>query len=440
MTNNGFTEPGKNKVSDKALKRLVRVWMLVGVAILVVAFVYLAGILSNAIGVIIWSIVFVFILRNFVDKLDERGVNRTAGTLLAFLTLFVIVGLLVLIAFSPVFGIRDQFVELMASIPTIVKDFQTWATDMYSKYADILQSEELQNWVSGSLSSFGTWLQSLASSSASGIIGVGTSLANTFMCIGFGLVIAFWMLIELPNLHREALRIVGPDYHDDVEVVTITATRIMGGYLRATIIQCALIGVLCGILFTILGIPSSAAIAVITGLLNVIPIVGPWLGGLLAFVVGVPSSAITAVIALVGTIVLQQLVYTFVSPKLMGESVDIHPALTFIALMAGSGIGTALAGLSGALVGALLSIPLVAMFKALFVYYFEKKTGRRIVAEDGVFFKGATDDGDEVNPIADATAPIPAVNPGNTGAFPNLSGVLPKIEVGDDEDTPAHKK
>ena len=249
------------------------------------------------------------------------------------------------------------------------------------------------------------------------------------------------MLIELPNLHREVLRLAGPNHHDDVEVFTVTATRIMGGYLRATIVQCALIGVLCGILFTILGIPSAAAIAVITGLLNIIPIVGPWLGGALAFIVGVPSSPITAVIALLGTIVLQQLVYTFVSPKLMGDSVDIHPALTFIALMAGSGIGTAMAGLTGALVGALLSIPLVAMCKALFVYYFEKKTGRRIVAEDGVFFKGATGD-DEVNPIADATAPMPAVNPGSTGAFPNLSGVLPKIDLDGDDDgkPPAHGK
>ena len=137
---------------------------------------------------------------------------------------------------------------------------------------------------------------------------------------------------------------------------------------------------------------------------------------------------------------LQQIVYTFVSPKLMGDSVDIHPALTFIALLAGSGIGTAMGGLTGALVGALLSIPLVAMGKAIFVYYFEKKTGRRIVAEDGVFFKGATHESGEANPIADATAPMPAVSSGKTGAFPSLTGKLPKIELDDSHDKPAHKK
>ena len=145
------------------------------------------------------------------------------------------------------------------------------------------------------------------------------------------------------------------------------------------------------------------------------------------------------IISLVGTIVIQQVIYTFVSPKLMGESVDIHPALTFIALMAGSGIGTAMSGLTGALVGALLSIPLVAMCKSIFVYYFEKKTGRRIVAEDGVFFKGAaSEEGKPVDPIADATSPMPAVSSGNTDKLIGLSGMIPKIDP--DDDHPAHKK
>ena len=440
MTSSEQSESGKKQLSDKALRRLVRIWTWVGIVLLGAVVVYLSGLVSNAIGTIVWSIVFVFILRGPVNWLDEHGVNRTIGTLLSYVLLIAIIGLLLLVIFSPMFGIRDQFVNLMNSLPTIVSDFQTWASEFYSKYADVLQSEEVRNWLTNTLHSFGTWLQSFATTSATGVIDVGAALGNIIMCIGFALVIAFWMLIELPNLGREARRIISPKYQEDADMIHLTVTRVVGGYLKATIVQCALIGVLCGALFAVLGIPSAGAIAVITGLLNIIPIVGPWLGGALAFIVGVPSSAATAVIALVGTIILQQIVYTFVSPKLMGDSVDIHPALTFIALLAGSGIGTAMGGLTGALVGALLSIPLVAMGKAIFVYYFEKKTGRRIVAEDGVFFKGATPDDDEANPIADATAPMPAVSPSSTGTFPSLTGRLPKIDLDENDNHPSHKK
>ena len=441
MANSEQPESTKRKISDKALRRLVLVWTWVGIVLLGAVVVYLSGIVANAVSVIVWTIVFVFILRGPVNWLDKHGVNRTVGTLVSFILLIAVLALLLFVIFSPIFGIRNQFAELMNSLPTIVSDFQNWASELYAKYADVLQSEEVRNWLSGALSSFGTWLQGFASTSASSIIDAGSALANIVMCIGFALVISFWMLIELPNLGREVRRLVSPHLHEDLDMIHLTVTRVMGGYLKATILQCFIIGALCALLFTVLGIPSPGAIAVITGLLNIIPIVGPWLGGALAFIVGVPSSAVTGVLALLGTIILQQVVYTFVSPKLMGDSVDIHPALTFIALMAGAGIGTAMGGLVGALVGALLSIPLVAMCKAIFVYYFEKRTGRRIVAEDGVFFKGVASEGGEVNPIADATAPMPAVNPGTTGAFPSLTGRLPKIELdNDDKNKPAHKR
>ena len=64
-------------------------------------------------------------------------------------------------------------------------------------------------------------------------------------------------------------------------------------------------------------------------------------------------------------------------------------------------------GLVGSLVGMLASIPAVAVMKSVFVYYFEKRTGRRIVSPDGVFFKGAPSAGDGIDPMADATSPHP---------------------------------
>ena len=151
-----------------------------------------------------------------------------------------------------------------------------------------------------------------------------------------------------------------------------------------------------------MGIPSAAALGVITGLLNIIPVIGPWLGGGLAAIVGVFVSPLVALIALIYTIVVQQVVYTFVSPKIMGNSVDIHPALVILALMIGSALGLAMSGMVGSIVGMLASIPAVAFIKSLFVYYFEKSTGRVIVAPDGVVFKG-NPAGSEVNPVADAT-------------------------------------
>jgi hypothetical protein len=76
----------------------------------------------------------------------------------------------------------------------------------------------------------------------------------------------------------------------------------------------------------------------------------------------------------------------------MSSSVDIHPALTLVAMMVGSALGGAMNGLSGSLVGMLFAIPAVAVIKACFAYYFERATGRKVVSPEGVFFKGSTEE------------------------------------------------
>ena len=431
------SNPEAETKESKARYRLTLVWMWVGIVILCGVGVYLSGILSNAIGIIIWTVVFVFILRGPVNWLDEHGVNRTIGTILSYVLFVALLTLLIFVIFSPTFGINAQFEELAKSLPGYIQAFESWAMSLYEQYADVLQNDSIRQWISDAASSIGGFVQSFASTTASGLVAAGGAVANIILCIGFALVIAFWMLIELPNLGREMHRIIGENRRADADMIHLTITRVMGGYLKATLIQCAIIGVLCGVMYWVLGVPSPAALGVITGLLNIIPIVGPWLGGALAFVASVVTSPVVGIVSLVGTIVIQQLIYTFVSPKLMGDSVDIHPALTFIALMAGSGIGTAMGGLIGALVGALLSIPLVAIIKSFFVYFFEKKTGRQIVAEDGVFFRGTTAAEGELDPVADATGPASADAPSVTGRIRGLTDKLPKL---DDLDEPAHRR
>lgn len=408
-----MSDVAQNKQSDrtdKARRRFLNVWTIVGAIALTWVVVQLLSILSVPVAIVIWTTIIVFVLRGTVNKLEEIGINRTVGTAIGYVIMFAVLALVAFLLFSPGVGMNTQFANLIENVPVYVQGISDWANDMYARYAYMLEDESVRAFVSDVQASAMDWAGDFAKNSASGAIAFGTGLANAFMAIGFALVVAFWILMQLPQLGRECKRLVGDAHAEDLEMLHITFTRVMGGYIKGTLLQCAIIGVACGILFAVLGIPNSMALGGITGILNIIPIIGPWLGGGLAAIVGIFVSPLVAAIAILGTIVIQQFVYTFISPKIMSDSVDIHPALTLIALMAGSALGGAMGGLPGSLVGMLASIPAVAVAKSVFVYYFEKRTGRRLVSKDGVFFLGtpsSSEDGDAPNPIADATSPHP---------------------------------
>lgn len=380
----------QDKTRDgKAKYRFLTVWTVVGGILLAGVVLYLLNILSVPIGIIIWSTIIVFCLRGPVNKLEKHGINRMVGSTIAYVGMFIILALVGLLLFSPAFGLGGQFSSLINSIPGYIAAISDWGNAFYERYADIFQNETVKNWMNEALSALATWASSLARDSASGVVAVGTGVVNTFMAIGFALVVAFWILMDLPALGRECRRLFGEKRKEVMDMLHVTFTRIMGGYIKGTLLQCAIIGIGCAVLFGVIGVPNYAALGGIAGLLNIVPIVGPWLGGALAAVVGVFIGPWVAVAALVGTIVIQQIIYTFVSPKIMADSVDVHPALTMLALLAGSAIGGTMSGFVGAILGMLASIPAVAVAKAIFVYYFEKRTGRQILTEDGVFFKGA---------------------------------------------------
>lgn len=388
----------------KAQRICFIVWAIIGCCVLTGVLIYLMQILAIPVSITIWTLVFVFCLRGIVNELEEHHINRALGTTISYIIMFLVLGIIAFLMFSPVFGLNNQFADIISNIPMYTEAIRSWTDGLYQNYGHWLDNDTIRNFMTTAEKSITDWSSSLATGAANAVMGFGTTVANSVMAIGFALVIAFWILLELPAIGAETRRVISPKFADSAEFLHITFTRIMGGYLKGTLLQCFIIGLGCGVLFAIVRIPNAPALGVITGIMNIIPIIGPWIGGAFAAISAIFVSPLTAFIALVGTIIIQQFVYTFVSPKIMQSSVDVHPALTLMAMMVGSAVGGAMSGILGSLVGMLFSIPAVAVIRSCFIFYFEKRTGRKIVSDDGVLFKGHTTDSEYVNPLLDATS------------------------------------
>ena len=193
-------------------------------------------------------------------------------------------------------------------------------------------------------------------------------------------VVSFWLAKDFPRIEHELSTIAGPRVGNDYRIVTSVFGRSLGGYLKGLLITSSCTGHIAGVGYWILGVPYSGLLGLTTAVLNVIPYIGPWVGGGLAFIVGLTVGWGPAILSIVITVCAQQFTDSFVSPKVMQSAVSLHPALVIIALVAGGSIG--------GIAGMILAVPLTAAVKGVFVYYFEKKTGRQLVSKDGAIFKG----------------------------------------------------
>lgn len=387
--------------------RALTIWSIIGIGVIIYMLGVVLRVLAVPLGIVIWTTIVVFLLGWQVDALEKRGFSRLAGTSIAYAGFLAILAVIGSFLFSPFFKVSDQFKNLISGAPDYVAQVGAWFNDMYARYADIAQNPTVAQMLDDFQSSATAFVQDFASNSVLSLFEAGSVTASMLISFGFGLVVAFWLLLEWPGIEREARRLFAGKHYEDFHFFGVTMSRAVGGFIRATLVQCSLIAFACIIVFTVVGVPNPIALSLLVGVVNVIPVAGPWIAAVIVVLSLVFSDALLALIAVIALTIIQRVVYTFVSPKIMGDSVDVHPALVILAMMIGYAVGVHVAGFPGSLVGMLLSIPLAAVAKSTFVYYFEKRTGRALVAEDGVMFKGVPAADGRVNPARDAVTPAP---------------------------------
>jgi len=137
-------------------------------------------------------------------------------------------------------------------------------------------------------------------------------------------------------------------------------------FLKGQLTEACIVAALSVIALMIVGVDYYGIIGVIAGICNLIPMVGPWIGALIAVIVSILGGGyMTAVWAVVAMLVVQQIDNSLVAPKIVGDSVGLHPVVTMIVLIIGADVG--------GVAGMLLAVPVAATVKNICDYVMEHK-------------------------------------------------------------------
>ena len=326
------------------------------VALFAVAALYIVYRAGDIVRPFVWAGVLAFVLLPVVSLLERRlSLPRTAAAAIVFLGLLAaIIGggrLLVPLAL-------DQLRDLQRTLPTLVANAQ----NTLAETADQIGLEDLDALIVN-FAGIGDLTQMVARGAVPFIVGLGHFLLELLVF----LIATFFLLRDAPRLLQWFRRILPPSQRNELIPLFSQVNALLGRYVRG---QMFLIGVMSTATFiglSILQVPFVLLLAVMTGVLEVIPIVGPITAGAIACLVALGHPApwglsqiwYVAIVAVMYTVLRHAEDY-FVIPLVIGRIVKLHPAVVIFSLLTGG----ALFGLLGVLV----AVPVAATLRLVLIY------------------------------------------------------------------------
>lgn len=352
------------------------VWTAIGVIVLLVAALWGLGRIIPAIVPFALAFVIVFLLNVPVRWLAHRGMKRSHATLVCFVAALALVSVVVTLLGPTVARQVSSFAQ---AAPRYLSQVQKVEATVEGRVSALV----LPPWLSGVIRSASTQLSqfvvTLGNDLARIVLTIGSHIATGLLDIFLSFVIAFWVLADLPKIREELIELAGPRYEADAEHLLLTVTRVLGGYLQGQTIASLITAAIATIGFAIFHVPYAIVLGIIAFIFNFAPYVGPVTTGLIAGLLGLFVSPGTALAGVLSVIVAQNVTDGVIVPRVMSSRVDLHPTLVIFSLL----VGGALFGVPGLL----FAIPVAAIGKGLFVYYYERRTDRQLSTASGALFR-----------------------------------------------------
>ncbi len=326
-------------------------WAMVGLTVLVLILAFVAWLVRSIWPPLVLAGAIIYVLNPVVTTLQRHHIPRVLGAALAYtsvLALAVVGGLLITpIVVDQADGLADEWPSLRADVEGWIDDLAAETTDWVVETPTV---EEIRAEFADDNNSLGETLDRLRN--------VGGKVIHGALIVILGPILAFYLLVDLPRLRLVADSLVPPARRDEAYLVAGRLNRALGGFLRGQLLVALIVGVMVSTGLAVVGLEFWLIVGMIAGFSNVVPLIGPWVGGVPAVVIALSTGderqAFWVVLVMVGA---QQIDNHFISPLVMQRTVKLHPAVVILALLVGGSVG--------GFFGLFLAVPAAAVLKIL---------------------------------------------------------------------------
>lgn len=321
------------------------------VFVLVLFSFYLLYRFYQVVFILFIAIVLGTVIRPVVTWLNRRGLPRAAGVIVVFFILLAVLISFVLLLFPLII---EQGTTIAAAVPGYYQNLREWMVNNPIQLFDRL-GEFLPVTLPGLEPTQQTGQQVLVfAGQAMGII---ASTANAIFISTAMLLLVFHWTLDGPRIIHTWLMLVPREQRVGIaELISAMSTKV-GYYIAGQGVLCLVIGILALVAYLLIGLPNALVLALIAGVLEAVPLVGPLLGAIPAGAIALSISPTKLAWLIVATIGIQQLENIILVPRVMRKAVGVNPFVSLLAIFSFS----SLFGIAGAL----MAIPIAAIIQLL---------------------------------------------------------------------------
>lgn len=303
--------------------------------------------------------VIAWLFNPIVSWLHKQKINRVLGTIIVYL-IFLGIIYLMLSAIFPL--IVEQVNDIVSALPSIINSIKGFINDFFRNLSNpSLDLESVKIEILNYINNFG---RNLTSSLPTKVMEIITSIFSGLGTFGLGLIIGFYMLFNFDNVSKTMINFLPKKIRNTTEDLLSKINETLIGYVQGTFFVAFIIFITSYIGFALLGVKAPLLFAAFCGITDIIPYVGPFIGGVPVALVALSQNTATGILVILYMVAIQWLESLVLQPIIMSKAMKLHPVTILIGLL----IFQHFFGI----IGMIVATPIIATAKTIFIF-FDKK-------------------------------------------------------------------
>ncbi|MGI6712949.1 MAG: AI-2E family transporter [Bacillota bacterium] len=305
----------------------------------------------------ILAILLAYILLPLVNALVKRKVPITLAILIIYCSVAVIVTFIALYVFPEIFNELNRFTY---TVPQYTSTVQQWINEMHQEYSRFNLPESIRQIIDETIVSVESKLVNIIRNFASFLI----NLFSYSLSLIIVPILTFYFLKDHEIISKKIVSYLPRAYQEELLSNWATINLLLRKFIRGHLSVALIVGTLTSIGLAFLGVDYALTLGFIAGIADLIPYFGPIIGAIPAVCLAFLQSKKLALYVIIVMFIVQQIESSIISPKIIGDSVGLHPLVIIFVLLLG--------GYLFGILGMLFAVPITAVMRVIINFAYQR--------------------------------------------------------------------